>query len=384
MKPASCFFLFLSFPSLFNAYLLTSGICRHSGRQGCKERRKRKIQSSLDQHRDTHKWTYRITHSQTVENEDNKLLFFLMKHFEFSSASQARKASRHGEILILRQESKIRDKTGVLDSNRFEDDKSNLYQNRFILLSNSTSSALLKDDIVARITRADDEYYPVHLTGYVQPPPLPIPSIIYEDEDLAVIDKPEGLTTMGGVKRNNVEAILPFILYPPQNPDRLPQPIHRLDRRTSGLLLVAKTQHAMKQLSRAFQNRQVHKMYTALVFGSMANSNGVIDYPIDGKDAVSHWRVLQETTSLTLLQVKPETGRTHQIRCHLSYCLGTPIVGDNKYDKGRFKEYRASGLFLCSSSVTFEHPTTNQEMTFSIPIPTKFRDMLDKDDRAKI
>jgi len=166
----------------------------------------------------------------------------------------------------------------------------------------------------------------------------------------------------------------------------------RLDRKTSGCVLVAKSKNAMRQFSHLFASRQVQKSYLAITFGipSLDNNDSVtaidgkdynvIDYPIDGKDAVTLWRVVLTITTptygkLSLLHCLPKTGRNHQIRRHLSYCLQAPIVGDNKYDGGGdlAKETRKLGLFLCSNHIEFLHLLDKSNVIgVEIPLPDKF------------
>jgi len=162
-------------------------------------------------------------------------------------------------------------------------------------------------------------------------------------------------------------------------PPYYPRPIHRPDRATSGLVLLAKTKDAMRLFSSFFASRRVTKTYWTLVrwqepdkSSSFRNSLDaekgrwmIIDCPIDGRDSVNHWRrqsKVQSSTNETnglgpyaLLEVRPLHGRNHQIRRHLSYCLGTPIIGDAKYDKGARHE-RLNGMYLCCSSLEFPYP----------------------------
>ena len=164
-----------------------------------------------------------------------------------------------------------------------------------------------------------------------------------------------------------------------------------------------KSELAMKKFSNMFANRKIQKSYCAFVFGKPKedehqqcididnNMYSTIDYPIDGKDALTLWRNLRTVESptwgtLSLLHLMPRSGRYHQIRRHLSYCLSCPIVGDTKYDGGSTlaKESRKLGMFLCSNSIQFNHVLLEDESTVSvnIPLPDKFYELLnlDKDD----
>lgn len=192
-----------------------------------------------------------------------------------------------------------------------------------------------------------------------------------------------------------IRAALPFAVQPPTpgtfSTLRRPQAVHRLDKPTSGLLLIAKTKPAMVHLSHQFRDRKVKKTYVALVNGipqepieasitaAAALELGVdvdvkeeerwqlIDHALEEKHAVTVWRAVNYTKSLkaqdnhmTLVELKPKTGRYHQLRRHLSWVCNTPIVGDGDYDGGGpAMQLRERGLFLCSNRVTLEHPFYN-------------------------
>ena len=304
----------------------------------------------------------------------------------FPSRSQARRAIQHGRLIMIRDDDSI--------------------------VVNQTTT-LQDSDVLAIRSRVANDFYPQSYTKYVEPPSSYAhiqqtgdQIILYEDEHIAVVNKPEGIDTIGE-KRLDLQSVLPFILHPPpllSNNNYLPRPIHRLDRGTSGCVLIAKSGLAMKEFSIMFANRKIQKSYCAVVFGKpkqdedqrcidVGNNNmcSTIDYPIDGKEALTLWRVLATVESptwgtLSLLHLKPKTGKYHQIRRHLSYCLSCPIVGDIKYDGGSAlaKDSRELGMFLCSNSIQFDYVLLEDESTVSvnIPLPDKFYELLnlDKDD----
>jgi len=227
------------------------------------------------------------------------------------------------------------------------------------------------------------------------------PKIIFEDKSLLVLDKPAGWITNSASTTSDqpvVESWLAenfkfqisnFKLYRSGL-------VHRLDKETSGLLLVAKTREAFENLQKQFKERKVKKTYVALVHGRVEPTEGEVKAPVGrlpwrrdrfgvlpgGREATTHYRVLAyyilHATSYTLLELKPKTGRTHQIRVHLKY-LGHPVVGDEFY-AGR-KTARADRvwcprLFLHAKAVTFSHPLGGQMVSFESPLPEDLSDIL--------
>ena len=245
----------------------------------------------------------------------------------FSSPSQARRAIRHGRLMMLREE-----------DGRLRVDN---HLAPVILKLGSvveTTTTLQNNDILAVRSRMPNEFYPETCTGYVDPPSnfdhaisLGNP-VIFEDDQTAIVNKPEGLDTIGK-KREDLQSMLPFMLHPPtpiqkspaQQTIYLPRPIHRLDRKTSGCVMVAKSKASMKLYSQMFANSQIQKSYCAIVFGEPrapcnddvesvivdGNAFFSIDYPIDGKGAMTLWRTVVTVTSsswgkLSLLHVLPK------------------------------------------------------------------------------
>jgi 23S rRNA pseudouridine1911/1915/1917 synthase len=248
----------------------------------------------------------------------------------------------------------------------------------------------------------------------VEPPPLEaapedIPlDVVYEDDDLLVIDKPPGMVVHpapGSMSGTLVNALLgKGGGFSSLGGYLRPGIVHRLDRDTSGLIVVARNDAAHRSLSAAFQQRRVKKLYLALVWGVFGESEGVIDEPVgrrptdrkrmavvdDGRPAVTAWKVLEEFPYASLLEVRPETGRTHQIRVHVSH-LRRPVIGDSDYggDRNSFGDVpphyrrqarRVSALAkrqaLHARELRFPHPSRGDEIRVSSPIPADFGALL--------
>lgn len=198
-------------------------------------------------------------------------------------------------------------------------------------------------------------------------------NIVYEDEDLALTEKPSGFPTNGNYFKT-IENALPGNLEISSKKDKLPypQPVHRLDNPTSGLLLVAKTSSAKSMLSVSFENHSIQKTYIAIVYGRFDVKTGVFNSEIDEKISKTSYQVLDEikteTSDFSLLKLFPSTGRTHQIRIHLSES-GHAILGDSIYG---ISEDKQNNLFLHALGLKFQHPKTKEEMRFETDIPKRF------------
>lgn len=199
--------------------------------------------------------------------------------------------------------------------------------------------------------------------------------ICYEDDYLAIINKPAGILVSGN-KLKTITNALPYNLKKSADKDDLahPQPVHRLDFPTSGLLLIAKTNHAVIELNRMFEKRQIKKVYHAITMGTM-KKHGKVDTIIDDKEAFTEYQVLSTIESdkfkkLNLIKLYPTTGRRHQIRIHLS-SIGHPILGDALYGNDLNREFKNS-LYLHASSLEFRHPITEKMLTIEAKLPAKF------------
>ena len=228
----------------------------------------------------------------------------------------------------------------------------------------------------------------------LKPQNIPL-DIIYEDDDIIVINKQKGLVVHpangnpDGTLVNAVMALCKDSLSGIGGELR-PGIVHRLDKDTSGLIIVAKNDKAHLNLSNQIKNREVKKTYIALVRGVIKENEATINMPIarstkdrkkmavskDGKEAITHFKVIKRYDKYTLIEVKIETGRTHQIRVHMSQ-IGYPIVGDVVYSNGK-NPFGVVGQMLHSSKLTFKHPITNKEINLEAPLPEYFVEVLNK------
>lgn len=226
----------------------------------------------------------------------------------------------------------------------------------------------------------------------ILPENIPL-DIVYEDSDIAIINKPQGMTVHPAVG-NFSGTLVNALLYHLKNNisdvggEVRPGIVHRIDKDTSGLLVVAKNNKAHLSLAKQIATKTCKRTYLALVEGVVKNDKGTINKPIgrslndrkkmaiifDGKPAVTHYTVLERFDSNTLMQFDLETGRTHQIRVHTKD-LGHPIVGDKVYGF-KNQKFNLNGQLLHAYKLVLKHPTTKKEMEFTAPIPDYFAKIL--------
>jgi 23S rRNA pseudouridine1911/1915/1917 synthase len=231
----------------------------------------------------------------------------------------------------------------------------------------------------------------------ITPEQIPL-QIHFEDRDLAVIEKPAGLVVHPG-SGSKTRTVAHALLFHFQNLSTLggisrPGIVHRLDKKTSGLLIVAKNNVAHAQLNQAFHDRQIEKSYVALVHGR-AKQEGRIELSVGrhptmrtkmaagnryGRSAYTEYQVLEHLRDFSLLEVKIKTGRTHQIRVHLS-AIGHPVVGDDIYGERSYKEFSKrfgplQRYFLHASCLRFVHPGTKVPLEFHSPLPPELQNLL--------
>lgn len=226
---------------------------------------------------------------------------------------------------------------------------------------------------------------------------IPI-DIIYEDQDILVVNKPKGMVVHpanGNPDGTLVNAIMAKCKdgLSGIGGELRPGIVHRLDKDTSGLLIVAKNDQAHIKMSEQIKNREVKKIYIALVKGIVKENEATIQMPIgrsqqdrkkmavrkDGKEAVTHFKVLKRYLQNTLLELKIDTGRTHQIRVHMAQ-IGHPVVGDMVYSKGK-NEFGVEGQMLHAKRLEFMHPITGKKLILEAPLPKYFEEILQKLDK---
>ena len=217
--------------------------------------------------------------------------------------------------------------------------------------------------------------------------------IIYEDKDIVLVNKAQGMVVHPGAGNPNGTLVNALLFHIKDlsgiNGEIRPGIVHRLDKDTSGILIVAKNDEAHVNLSEQLQNRTVKRKYWALVHGVLPHEHGTINAPIGrdpkdrqkftvikgGKEAISHFRVLERIQKFSLMEVSLETGRTHQIRVHLNY-IDHPVAGDKIY--GPKKSLEGNGQFLHARMLEFTHPRTGETMSFEAELPALFEETLDR------
>jgi 23S rRNA pseudouridine955/2504/2580 synthase len=260
---------------------------------------------------------------------------------------------------------------------------------------------------IAQLLNAGDEIT-VHVLQSAKPPP-PKPAtavrqdfkVLYEDEHILACDKPAGLAIHPGTGITGETLVDQARAYLQRQGLELPEgefkpsPAHRIDRETSGVVIVAKTRQAMVRLTEIFTAGEAHKSYLALAKGRFQKETGTVDLRlpehqqtqaskqqrgVNMQEAVTHWRRLAGGAEATLLELTIETGRTHQIRRHLD-AIGHPIVGDSKYgdfafNREKAREWGLKRMFLHSTRLELAHPITRKRLVFASPLPDELAQAL--------
>ena len=269
-------------------------------------------------------------------------------------------------------------------------------------LSRSKIQKLIKEDLITVNDKAVNANYLVKQNDKIEikdelnyeiniePENIPL-DIVYEDEDLLIINKQSGMVVHpapGHYTGTLVNALLYRFNLTSGEKNR-PGIVHRLDKDTSGLMLVAKNEFTHEKLSEMISKKEVERKYLAIVDGLIKHETGTIDAPIgrdiadrqkmavtdvNAKDSITHFKVLERYDNNTLIECILETGRTHQIRDHLSY-IGYPVNNDPAYGKGKATEF---GQMLHSKSIKLNHPRTGKELFFEIEPPKKIKKKLEE------
>ncbi len=263
-----------------------------------------------------------------------------------------------------------------------------LIEEEKILVNNNKVKVSYKLQLNDEIKIEDEQ--PKEISLKAQDIPL---EILYEDNDIIIVNKTKGMVVHpangnpDGTLVNAIMSICKESLSGIGGEIR-PGIVHRLDKDTSGVIIVAKNDKAHINLSEQIKNHKVEKTYIALVRGFVKENEATINMPIgrsskdrkkmavtkDGKNAVTHFKVIERFGNYTLLEVKIETGRTHQIRVHLTE-IGYPIIGDTVYSNGK-NEWNIQGQCLHAKSLKFKHPITGKQMFIEAPLPEYFENVI--------
>lgn len=290
--------------------------------------------------------------------------------------------------IIVDSEGSIRLDTLLIDKLDISRSKiQNLIKNKHILVNDKETKASYKlknSDIITIEEIVEDQME-------VLPEDIPL-DIVYEDDDLMVINKPNGMVVHPAVGNKRGTLVNALMHYSKNlstiNGEFRPGIVHRIDAYTTGLLMIAKNNKAHEELAKQLEEKTINRKYIALVWGVIEHDTGTIDAPIgrdendrkkqavtsiNSKKAITHFKVLKRYKNASLIELKLETGRTHQIRVHMNY-IGHPVVNDPVY--GKRKLIDNSGQCLHAMTIGFVHPRTKEYMEFSKELPDVFTNIL--------
>lgn len=330
-----------------------------------------------------------------LEEEDLEKDDDLYEHYSFT-AGRGQEPLRVDKFLMNFIENATRNKIQQAAK------QGNIFVNGNIVKSNYKVKA--EDEVKVMFEHPPHEYL-------LTPENIPL-DIVYEDEALLVINKPAGMVVHpghGNYSGTLINALIYHFENLPNNSSNRPGLVHRIDKDTSGLLVIAKTESAMTHLSQQFFHKTSERQYIALVWGNVEEEQGTIEGHIGrhlknrllmdvfkdgsyGKEAVTHYKVLKRFGYVTLVSCQLETGRTHQIRAHMKH-IGHPLFNDNRYGGDRilkgttFTKYKqfVDNCFkilprqaLHAKTLGFKHPTTGKQMLFDSPLPEDMEQAIEK------
>lgn len=275
-------------------------------------------------------------------------------------------------------------------ASRLEESRSTIdkmIDDEYVLVNNNSIKSNYIVKVNDEIEILDGYHEPVNFA----PEDIPL-DIVYEDNDLIIINKQSGMVVHPGNGNMNGTLVNALMHHTNNlsdiNGEVRPGIVHRIDKDTSGLLVVAKNNKTHEKLADMLSRHEIKRDYIALIVGEFKSDTATIDAPIgrdkldrkkmavtdiNSKDAITHLRVLKKYKGYTLVKLSLETGRTHQIRVHMAY-IGYPVYNDPVYGKNMGDEF---GQFLHSTSIDFTHPTTNENVHFEVDIPTHFKEFID-------
>ncbi|KRL68538.1 RluA family pseudouridine synthase [Companilactobacillus versmoldensis] len=270
-------------------------------------------------------------------------------------------------------------------------------------LSRSQISKFIKDSEITvnnqvitktgyKLVNGDEVSFTIPAEKPIEAIPQDIPlDIVYEDDDVLVVNKPQGMVVHPAAGHRDGTLVNAILYHSKINDDDLIRPgiVHRIDKDTSGLLMVAKNNLAKQSLMNQLKEKSNLREYVAIVHGNFKERKGIINAPLgraknnrkkqaivdDGRKAVTHFEVIEQFEGYSLVKLKLETGRTHQIRVHMQY-IGHPVAGDPLY--GPKHTLPGNGQFLHAETLGFEHPRTHEWLEFSVDSPKIFQETVKK------
>ena len=283
------------------------------------------------------------------------------------------------------------------------DERIDTFLAKTLNISRSKAVKLIENNVLVNDKKVKNSYLvkendKISIIDYIEEEMKAVPEkmdldIVYEDDDVIVVNKPNGMVVhpaIGNTKHTLVNGLLYHSKELSKNNGEFrPGIVHRIDAYTTGLLMVAKNDKAHDFLAKQLSEKKTYRKYIALVWGVINNDTGTIDAPIgrdvndrkkmavkaDGKEAITHFRVLKRYKNATLIELRLETGRTHQIRVHLNY-INHPVVNDPVY--GKRKLIDDTGQCLHAKALGFNHPKTGKYMEFECDLPECFTNILKK------